>query len=78
MQKEMDRAVNRRELGTPAGETIYGKTVCQYCISLIPCLTFFYRENISFYCFALSCIRHVLLRSVYWVLEPSAMNLPRG
>ncbi|PUZ66564.1 hypothetical protein GQ55_3G325800 [Panicum hallii var. hallii] len=26
-QKEMDCAVKRRELGTPAGETIYGKTV---------------------------------------------------
>ena len=32
LQKEMDTAVNRKDLGIPVGDTLFGKTVWSWCI----------------------------------------------
>ncbi len=45
-QKMMDTAVKRKDLGSPVGDTIFGKRVCLLCMSYL--FLSLYMESISF------------------------------
>ena len=74
LQKVMDTAVNRKDLGIPVGDTLFGKTVCSWCIHhcIFDLLS---AGNISIHVVVLIC---AVCRSLSLDLGPLALKLPRG